>query len=228
MVREGLRVARLVWGLFLYALGIVMTVHANLGLSPWDVFHQGVSMHTGLTFGMTNIVTACVIVAVTVMMKEHVGFGTLCNMLLIGAFIDVLMLGGWVPEMHSFPTGLAMMISGLFMIALASFFYMGSGYGAGPRDSLMVVLTRRTGRPVGMCRIAVEGTALFCGWLLGGRAGLGTVISVLGIGIAVQIVFALLRFNVRTIRQESFVESLGRLKVFLTGERTAAKERSER
>lgn len=226
MVREGLRITRLVWGLFLYALGIVMTVHANLGVSPWDVFHQGVSLHTGLTFGMTNILTAVVIVTITAVMKEHVGFGTLCNMILIGAFIDVLMLGGWVPEMHSFPTGLVMMISGLFVIALASFFYMGAGYGAGPRDSLMVVLTRRTGRPVGLCRIAVEGTALFCGWLLGGRAGLGTIISAFGIGFAVQIVFTLLHFNVRTIRQESFVETLGRLKIFLSGA-AVAKDRSE-
>jgi uncharacterized membrane protein YczE len=210
--REGLRITRLVWGLFLYSLGIVMTVHANLGVSPWDVFHQGVSLRLGITFGTASIVVATLIVASVALAGERVGFGTLCNMVLIGAFVDVLMIGGWVPEMRSFVPGLSMMIGGLFVIAFASFFYMGAGYGAGPRDSLMVVMARRTGRPVGLCRVVVEGTALLCGWVLGGRAGIGTVIAAFGVGAAVQIVFTLLRFNVRTIPQESFFESCARLK----------------
>jgi uncharacterized membrane protein YczE len=216
LYREGLRITRLVWGLLLYALGIVMTVHANLGLSPWDVFHQGVALRLGVTLGTASIVVAVIIVASAALGGEHVGFGTLCNMVLIGAFVDVLMFGGWVPEMRAFFPGLAMMIGGLFLIAVASFFYMGAGYGAGPRDSLMVVMARRTGHSMGFCRVLIEGTALLCGWILGGRAGIGTVIAALGVGIAVQIVFALLRFNVRAIRQESFFESCSRLKATIT------------
>jgi uncharacterized membrane protein YczE len=109
-----------------------------------------------------------------------------------------------------------MMVGGLFVIAVASFFYMGAGYGAGPRDSLMVLMARRTGRPVGLCRILIEGTALLCGWALGGRAGVGTIIAAFGVGVAVQIVFALLRFNVQAIPQESFRESCARLKTMIT------------
>ena len=214
MKREGLRILRLVWGLFVYAVGIVMTVHANLGVAPWDVFHQGVSRQMGITFGMASIVVSVAVVGISVLMKEHVGFGTLCNMVLIGAFVDMLMLGKMIPEAHTFVSGLAMMIAGLFVIALASYFYMGAGYGAGPRDSLMVVLTRRTGRPIGLCRAAVEGLALICGWLLGGHAGIGTVISAFGVGFTVQIVFSLLHFDVRTIRQETFSETYARFKAF--------------
>ncbi len=210
MQRESVRIARLVWGLFLYSVGIVLTVHANLGVAPWDVFHQGVSRQLGITFGMASVLVSVAVVGISVVMREHVGFGTLCNMILIGAFVDVLMLGKMIPEAHTFTAGLAMMVAGLFMIALASYFYMGAGYGAGPRDSLMVVLTRRTGRPVGLCRAGVEGVALFCGWLLGGHAGIGTVISALGVGFAVQIVFSLLHFDVQTIHQETFAETWGR------------------
>jgi uncharacterized membrane protein YczE len=215
MCREGLRVARLLWGLFLYALGIVMTVHANLGLSPWDVFHQGVSLRTGITFGMANIIVSAVIVSAAALARARIGFGSLCNVVLIGAFVDVLMFGGWVPETRSFLPGLGMMTGGLFVIAFASFFYIGAGYGAGPRDSLMVVMAQRTGRSVGFCRAAIEGTALLCGWLLGGQAGTGTIIAAFGVGVAIQIVFTLLRFNVRTIPQESFFESIYRLKAIL-------------
>jgi uncharacterized membrane protein YczE len=189
-----------------------MTVHANLGASPWDVFHQGLSLRLGITFGVASIVVGAVIVAFVALAGECVGFGTLCNMVVVGVFADVLMLNGWVPEMRSFVPGLCLMTGGLFVIALASFFYMGAGYGAGPRDSLMVLMARRTGRSVGLCRVVVESMALFCGWLLGGRTGVGTIIAAFGIGAAVQVVFTLLRFNVRTIPQESFFETSARLK----------------
>jgi uncharacterized membrane protein YczE len=194
-----------------------MTVHANLGLSPWDVFHQGAAARLGITFGMASIVTAAVIVAAAAALRERVGVGTLANMTLIGTFVDFLMFGKWVPEARAFVPGLGMMAGGLLVIGFASFFYMGAGYGAGPRDSLMVVLARRTGRPVGLCRAVVEGTALLCGWLLGGRAGVGTVIAAFGVGIAVQFVFSLLRFDVRAIHHESAFETFSRLMAFRRG-----------
>ena len=214
MIREGLRIIKLFWGLFLYALGIVFTIHANLGVSPWDVFHQGVSRQLGVTMGVASIVTAVAIVSFSALMKEHVGFGTLCNMIFIGVFVDLLMLRVQIPVMQEFMTGLVMLLAGLFVIAIASVFYIGAGYGAGPRDSLMVVLAKRTGRPVGLCRVFIEGVALLLGWLLGGHVGIGTVVSALGVGFAVQIVFALLRFDVRKIYQESFYETCMRFKTF--------------
>jgi uncharacterized membrane protein YczE len=203
------------FGFFLYAIGIVMTVRANLGLSPWDVFHQGLAGRLGLSFGMASVVVAVVIVSVVAILREHVGIGTLGNMVFIGLFVDVLMFGGFVPETHGVAPGLAMMAGGLLVIGFASFFYIGSRYGAGPRDSLMVVLSRRTGRPVGICRIAVESAALFLGWLLGGSAGLGTVVAAFGVGVAVQFVFTLMRFDVTSLRQESVLDTMARLRAFL-------------
>ena len=210
--REIFRLIRLFMGLFVYAFGIVMTIRANVGYSPWDVFHQGIGLHLGLTLGGASILVGAAIVVITVFMKERVGIGTICNMIFIGVFIDVILAGNWIPLMHSFVPGVAMMIGGLFVIGVASFLYMGSGYGAGPRDSLMVAVTKRTGKPVGLCRGYIEGTALLIGWLLGGYAGIGTVISALGIGLAVQIVFSVLRFDVKAIHQESCYETWLRLR----------------
>ena len=207
-----LRILRLIWGLFLYAAGIVLTINANIGVSPWDVFHQGLARLLGSTLGIAAIITSVSIVVISSVMKEHIGLGTLSNMILIGVFIDVLMLGGIIPEAQTFASGLAMLITGLFVVGIASYFYMGAGFGAGPRDSLMVVMTRRTGRPAGFCRAIIEGIALICGWLLGGYAGIGTVISAFGIGFAVQIVFTLLKFDVRAIRQETLKETFARFK----------------
>jgi len=209
---EILRIIKLFLGLFLFALGIVMTLQANLGFPPWDVFHQGVALNTGLTLGRASILTAFVIIAATILMKERVGFGTICNMIFIGVFIDIILVENWIPLMYGVISGVGMMFGGLFIIGFASFLYIGAGYGAGPRDSLMVVLTKKTGKPVGLCRFCMEGTALLIGWIMGGNAGIGTVISALGIGFAVQIVFSALRFDVKKIHQESLYETLMRFK----------------
>jgi len=205
--REIFRIIKLFVGMFIFAIGIVMTLQSNLGYPPWDVFHQGVGLHLGLTLGKASIVTALVIVAMVALMKESVGFGTLCNMIFVGVFVDVILSGNWIPPMHSFVSGVAMMAGGLLVIGVASFLYMGAGYGAGPRDSLMVVLTKRTGKPVGLCRCCIEGVALLAGWFLGGFAGIGTVFSAFGIGAAVQVVFSILRFDVKAVYQESFYET---------------------
>ena len=210
--REFFRPARLFLGVVIHALGVVMILNSNLGFPPWDVFHQGVALNLGLTIGKATILVSVIVVAIAVYMKESVGLGTLCNMIFVGVFVDIVMLSGWVPLMHGFVSGLAMMIGGLFIIAVATFIYLGAGYGAGPRDSLMVVLTKRTGKPVGLCRSCIESVVLFTGWLLGGFAGWGTLISVLGIGVVVQIVFYVLRFDVKTIYHETCYETYMRLR----------------
>jgi uncharacterized membrane protein YczE len=211
MYREGLRITRLLLGLFCFALGTVLTLHSNLGYSPWDVFHQGISRHLGLTMGTSAILVSAVVILIDIFVGEAIGVGGVCDVFLVGTFIDVLMLGGWVPVMNGFLWGVVMMVSGLFVIAAALVLYIGAGYGAGPRDSLMVALSRRTGRSPGFCRGVLEAAVLLLGWLLGGYAGIGTLISAFGVGAAVQVVFTALRFDVKAIRQESLRETALRI-----------------
>ena len=189
------RLARLLLGLFLYSLGIVFTIKANIGYAPWDVFHAGLARTFGMTIGNWSIIVGAVLIAVTVLMGEKIGLGTLLNMVLIGLFLDILLNIPLIPVMKDWVTGLALMTAGLFVISVASYYYIGSGLGAGPRDSLMVALTRKTGLPVGFCRGSIELTAVVTGWLLGGMAGVGTVISGFAIGFCIQLTFRLLRFD---------------------------------
>lgn len=220
---ELLRIIRLFAGLTAYSVGITLTVQANIGLSPWDVFHQGLALRTGMTFGVASIVVSAAIVALSISFKERLGIGTALNVFYIGAVIDVLMLGDFIKEAHGFLQGLVMMVCGLFVIAIAMVLYMATGYGAGPRDSLMVVLSKRTGKSAGLCRSVVEGIALFFGWLLGGNAGIGTIISVFGIGAAVQLVFSAARFNAEEIRHETAGETIARIKYNIKSMRGQAK-----
>jgi len=197
------RLLRLLWGLFLYALGIVVTMAAHIGYAPWEVFHVGLANTLGISVGLAAIGTGVVLGLIALMLGEKLGLGTILNMLLIGVFLDILLDFRLVPQAGNFAAGLAMMVAGLFIISLATFFYIGSAFGAGPRDSLMVALTKKTKLPVGVCRGAIELTAVLVGWRLGGMVGAGTVIYALAIGFSVQTTFRILNFKVALIRHES-------------------------
>lgn len=201
------RMPRLILGLFLYALGIYVTIRANIGYAPWDVFHTGISKASGMTLGLSSIVVGVVIGLLAVLLGEKIGLGTVANMVVVGLFIDVLIQWDPIPINQNFWLGIPMMILGLYIIAFATYFYIGTGFGAGPRDSLMVALTRKTGLPVGICRIGIELAALATGWYLGGPVGIGTVISALGSGFCVQTTFKLMKFNITSVKHETLADT---------------------
>ena len=209
------RIARLLLGLFLYAVGISATIKANIGYGPWEVFHAGLGRTVGMSIGTASILVGLAIIGITLLMGEKVGLGTVANMLLIGVFIDILLGIEAIPEAKSFIMSVLVLVAGLFTIALGSYFYIGSGFGAGPRDGLMLALTRRTKLPIGLIRGSIELAATGAGWLLGGMAGLGTVISGLGIGISVQTTFRLLKFDATSVRHSGFGDVAKELKAFL-------------
>lgn len=197
------RLLRLILGLFLYSLGIVVTMNAHIGYAPWDVFHVGLAKTIGMSIGTVSIIAGVIIGIITILLGEKLGLGTILNMVLIGVFLDVLIAFSIIPIASNFITGILMMIAGLFIIALASYFYIGSAFGAGPRDSLMVVLTRKTGLPVGVCRGTIELLAVFIGWKLGGMVGVGTIMSAFVIGFCVQVTFKLLKFDATQVKHET-------------------------
>lgn len=202
-----IRLARLVMGLFLYALGIAIILNAQIGYAPWDVFHTGIAMTTGISIGTVIISVGLIIIVLVFLLKEKIGLGSLLNMLLVGVFLDTILWIDIIPRANHFSLGIVMLIIGLFSIALGSYFYISSAFGAGPRDSLMVALARKTGLPIGVCRGAVELTALFCGWQLGGMVGIGTLLSAVLIGLCLQLVFRLFMFDATQVRHQTLGET---------------------
>lgn len=207
-----LRLIKLIFGLFMYAVGIITCINSNIGYAPWDVFHVGLSQTTGLSIGEVSILAGIVIVIFNTIMKETFGIGTILNVLLIGGFLDLINWVNIIPVMHNFWYGLLMMQIGLLVMSIASYFYISSGFGAGPRDSLMVLFTRKSGWPVGVCRSIVESVAVISGFFLGGYVGLGTLIFVLLIGIYIQIVFKAFKFEPKNIKQESLKDTFNMFK----------------
>ena len=201
----------MILGLVLYALGIIMTMKADLGYAPWEVFHAGLAAVTGLSIGVASIIAGIVVVIIVTASGEKLGLGTLASMILTGVFMDIILRTNVIPAAGSRAVGIVMLIAGLFIISAGSFFYMRSALGVGPRDNLMVVLTRKTKIPVGLCRGAVELLVTLVGWLMGGIVGIGTVVSVAAVGFCIQITFRVLKFDVTAIRHETLGDTYAAL-----------------
>jgi uncharacterized protein len=185
------RLTALVLGLFVFAAGIVALLESRLGLSPWDVLHQGIAKHSPLSFGEANIVVGVAVLAAAWLLGARVGTGTVANAVLIGVFIDRLTSIGWVSGLAHDRLGVrvGLLVAGIAVIGLGSGFYLGANLGAGPRDSLMVVGARRTGIRIGVVRAAIELSALVAGFVLGGRVGAGTLVFAVLIGPSVELAF---------------------------------------
>ena len=188
------RAASLVFGLFLFAIGIVLILESKLGLSPWDVLNQGLAKHTPLSFGMANVAVAIVVLGIGWALGGRPGIGTVANAVLVGSFIQVLTSIAAIEALahDGLAARIALLVLGIALIGPASAFYIGADLGAGPRDTLMLVGARRTRFRIGLVRGTLELIALGVGIVLGGTFGVGTVLFAFLVGPIVEASFALL------------------------------------
>lgn len=185
----------LVAGLFLFSTAIVCQLESELGLSPWDTLHQGIAIHTPLSFGAANVVVGMVVVGVAWALGARIWIGTIANAVLVGLFIQGLTKIGWVDGLSNDSLGvrITLLVVAMPLYGIASALYLGAWFGAGPRDSLMVVVGARTGVRLGIVRAALEVAVLLCGWALGGKVGIGTIAFAVCIGPALEVGFWLLK-----------------------------------
>ena len=178
------RLARLTVGLWLYGLSIALMIEGAVGAAPWDVFHVGAALHVPLTLGVIIILTAGVVLAAWIPLRQMPGLGTVLNTVLLGPFADLnLML---LPTPETLPGRCGYALAGVVVCALATALYVGAQLGPGPRDGLMTGLARRTGWPLRRVRTGIEVSVLVAGFLLGGTVGLGTVVFAFAVGPLTQ------------------------------------------
>jgi len=195
-----IRLFRLFFGLTLFGTGAGMMVRSELGLSPWNAFHQGVSTLIGISMGSVVILTGVAVLLLWIPLRQRLGLGTLANTLWIGLTIDLFL--NVTPEITSLGIRIALMLGGVIAIAIGSGFYIGAGLGPGPRDGIMTGLARR-GLSIRSARTLIEATALTVGVLLGGSAGIGTLVFLFGIGPLVQVFLRLFSFEKTNYSRES-------------------------
>ena len=178
------RLVRLYAGLALYGASDALLVRAALGLDPWDVFHQGLSRLSGISIGVVSIVVGAAVLLLWWPIRQRPGLGTVSNVFVVGAFIDLTM--AVVPQYHALAVRVPLLAAGVLLNGLATGLYIAAGFGPGPRDGLMTGLHARTGRSLRLIRTGIELTVLAVGFALGGGVGVGTVLYAVSIGPLAQ------------------------------------------
>lgn len=204
-------VFKLMLGFFLAALGIVFMINANLGLSPWDVLHQGITNVIPITIGQANIVVGIIVVISSMFLGVKIGIGTILNTILVGVFIDLITITKVIPMVHNLFIGILMLVLGMIFLGLGTCIYLSCELGCGPRDGLMTVLTRITKKSVKLVRTTIEICALVCGWLLGGYVGIGTIITAIVLGYIIQLWCKILKLDIAILNHRSILDNLNNI-----------------
>lgn len=191
-VRPVRRLSQLYLGLAIYATSMALQVESRLGNHPWDVFHQGLARHLGLSFGTITIIVGGVVLLLWIPLRQRPGFGTVSNVVCIGIFVDAALAA--VPTPHAMPVRIAYLVGSVLLCGLATGLYIGARLGPGPRDGLMTGLAAR-GYSLRLVRTAIEVMVVVVGFSLGGTVGVGTVVYALAIGPVVQMLLS--RLTVR-------------------------------
>jgi uncharacterized membrane protein YczE len=179
-------------GFALFGLAITLMIRANLGTSAWAVLEVALSKILGISVGTMTVLNGFMVLSGALILRERIGWGTLANILSIGPWEDF-----WLARLPSvegnLPLQIGMLLSAILLMGLASAIYIGVDAGAGPRDSLMLAIKRTTGLSIRVARGIIEITVVAAGWLLGGPAGIGTLVFALLVGPAVQWGFKLFK-----------------------------------
>ena len=193
----GEKLARCITGLAFFGFGITLFLRANLGLAPWDIFHKGLSKKLDVSIGLVIVGVGLLLLLLWIPLRQWPGVGTILNALEIGFVVNLTK--PLVGEPDQLVVRTLMVIAGVLVIALGSALYIGAGLGSGPRDGLMLGLSKRSiaGRPISirLARTVIELTVMVAGLFLGGSIGIGTLIFMFGIGPLVQLILP--RFEMR-------------------------------
>lgn len=194
--------ARIEIGFLLFGLAIALMIRANLGTTAWAVLDVALSLKFHISVGTVTVLMGFVVLIGALLMREKIGWGTLVNILSIGPWEDFwLWLTPSVKDNLLLQSG--MLLLAVFLIGLASAIYIGVDAGAGPRDSMMLAIKRTTGISLRLARGFIEVVVVTIGWLLGGPAGIGTLVFAILVGPSVQWGFKL--FNVHPHGQEALI-----------------------
>ncbi|PFG32431.1 putative membrane protein YczE [Sanguibacter antarcticus] len=178
------RLAQLFDGLTLYGVSMAMMFRSGLGLNPWDVFHGGVARHLPLSMGTIVVLTAVLVLALWIPLRQAPGLGTVANAVWLGVALDLAL---WVlPQADALAVQVPLLLGGIVLNGLAGALYIGSQLGPGPRDGLMTGIARKTGGSLRVIRTGIEVVVVALGWVLGGTVGIGTILYALAIGPLVQ------------------------------------------
>ena len=196
------------FGLFLFGFGVYLTIQANIGVAPWDAFNLGLSGTFGIKYGTASITVSFIILIIDIFLKEKIGIGMFLDAVIVGKTVDLFNYLNPVPMQQKLLPSLLVIFAGMVIMGFSQFLYMKAALGCGPRDTMLVGLSRKMPKiPIGAISICILAVVTAIGWLLGGKIGVGTVICAFLEGPIMQAVFELLHFDATKVRHQNVFES---------------------
>ena len=181
-----IRLLYLFGGLFIAALGSVLVIEANFGVDSWSVLHIGITLHTPFTIGQACQLLGIIIILASLFLKIKPGFCTIMNMFFYGYFVDLIMALNFIKQPNSIILTLVYLVAGTIIFGIGIGVYINSNFGAGPRDGLMLGLSKLTGKSVAFIKTLIELTVITTGFFLGGPVGIGTLIFAISVGHVIE------------------------------------------
>ncbi len=172
-------------GLIFFGFGEGLLIVSGIGASPWNVLHQGVAVSLGLSVGTIAFLVSFLVLLLWYFLDQKIGMGTVINFIIIAIMIDVTIF--YFDKPNEIFSQLTMVFAGILIIGLGTAIYLIANLGAGPRDGLMTGLQKKTLAPIALVRAFIEIIVVVLGWVLGGTAGIGTLIFAFGIGPSVSL-----------------------------------------
>ena len=207
------RLTKLLLSLPIFALSGAISIKSGIGVSAWDTFSLGIANTFGFQFGTVTMVIGLIILFIVLLMKQPVGLGTILDTLVIGKLCDLFLWLDFIPTFDFLPAQILMLVISLFICSIGCCLYTSAGLSVGPRDTLMIAISKKlTKTPIGVIKGAIEGIVFVIGVLLGGPVGVGTIISVFGIGFILQFTLNLFKVDIRNVHQENIFETLNHFK----------------
>ena len=203
------RVGLALLGLIIFGFGMYMQLRSDVGLSPWQAFNEGLTLHFPISFGTASILVSVLVVVADVLLREPIGVGTILDALVVGWSIDFFLWLDPLPMMPGAVASVCLLLCSIAVMALSQYIYMKAALSCGPRDALLVALGRKFPKtPIGAVNTGLLVIILVIAFFLGGSIGLGTVINMAFTGPIMQLVFHLLHFEPRDVTHEGLADTL--------------------
>ena len=192
LARTPLRTPRawvaLIVGVVMVGIGRGMMIDADFGVAPADALFTALSRTSGLSVGTILVLASILMVLMSWALGLKPAIGTLISFVGIAVVVDVtrLLLAAVDAPDWSLAARIVLWIAGLLLFCAGVMGIFSSDLGASPYDQVVRSIAYRTGRSLGFARLAVDAIALLGAIVLGGSWGIGTVVILVVVPVALN------------------------------------------
>jgi uncharacterized membrane protein YczE len=183
LVRAPRAVATLFVSCVVLGVGVALLLEATLGSDGYSTLVNGLSIATGVPFVVVNCVVGVLLVAMAWARGVRPGIGTVVQPVVVGFTVSAAMSVIDQPEQLVLRGLLLVLAFPVLAVGVAG--YLGSGTGAGPTEAAALAWDPPV--PFRWSYSTVQGGGAAVGWLFGAAIGPGTVLVVVLLGPAVDL-----------------------------------------